>query len=97
VVLANERHILCEHVMLPDAAGDDEPADTRTSDTEAVSFRQGRSMVVEEFERAYVTRLIEKHGGNVTRAAREAQKDRRAFGRLLKKHGIRAGVSSSTG
>jgi DNA-binding NtrC family response regulator len=50
-------------------------------------------MVVEAFEKSYVSRLIEKHGGNVTRAAREAQKDRRAFGRLLKKHGIRGGSS----
>jgi two-component system response regulator GlrR len=43
---------------------------------------------VETFERAYVTRLIEKHAGNVTRAAREARKDRRAFGRLMKKYSI---------
>jgi DNA-binding NtrC family response regulator len=45
-------------------------------------------MAVETFERAYVARLIEKHAGNVTRAAREARKDRRAFGRLMKKYSI---------
>jgi len=32
--------------------------------------------------------LLRKHQGNVTRAAGEARKDRRAFGRLIKKYGI---------
>jgi two-component system response regulator GlrR len=104
VVLATDRHILCEHVSLPDAHACDAsheiataPAPAGCADSGALSFRRGRSMVVEEFERSYVTRLIEKHGGNVTQAAREAQKDRRAFGRLLKKHGIRAGSHPTTG
>ncbi len=96
VVLASDRQILPGHVTLPDMA-----ADVETSGQDAgveidagdgsVSFRQGRARVLEAFERTYVSRLIEKHGGNVTRAAREAQKDRRAFGRLLKKHGLRSG------
>jgi transcriptional regulator with GAF, ATPase, and Fis domain len=36
-----------------------------------------------------VQRLLEKHAGNVTHAAREAGKDRRVFGRLVKKYGLR--------
>ena len=32
--------------------------------------------------------LLKTHRGNVTHAAKEAQKDRRAFGRLIKKYQI---------
>jgi hypothetical protein len=34
--------------------------------------------------------MMEKNDGNVTRAAREAGKDRRAFGRLAKKYRVLA-------
>jgi two-component system, NtrC family, response regulator GlrR len=51
-------------------------------------FRQAKARVLEDFEREYVQRLLRKHDGNVTRAAREAKKERRAFGRLVKKLSI---------
>jgi DNA-binding NtrC family response regulator len=53
-----------------------------------VHFRAARAAALEGFERRYIERLLRRHDGNVTRAAREAQKDRRAFGRLIKKYGI---------
>jgi DNA-binding NtrC family response regulator len=93
VVLAPERHILPEHVILPEPESPaDAPPAAGDSGEGTISFRKGRAQVIEAFERSYVARLIEKHAGNVTRAAREAQKDRRAFGRLLKKHGLRGGL-----
>jgi len=52
------------------------------------SFKQARAGAVAAFERAYVEELLRRHHGNVTQAARDAQKDRRAFGRLLKKYRI---------
>jgi DNA-binding NtrC family response regulator len=52
------------------------------------SFGQARARAVEAFERDFVEELLRRHAGNVTRAAREAQKDRRAFGRLVKKYGL---------
>jgi DNA-binding NtrC family response regulator len=52
-------------------------------------FRTARTAVLEAFERRYVEELLQRHNGNVTHAAREAEKDRRAFGRLIKKYGIR--------
>jgi DNA-binding NtrC family response regulator len=61
------------------------------SDEGAISFRAARAEALSGFERCYVERLLEKHGGNVTRAAREAQKERRAFGRLIKKYQIDKG------
>jgi DNA-binding NtrC family response regulator len=55
---------------------------------EPASFREARAVAVETFERRYVADLLQQHGGNVTRAARDAGKERRAFGRLVKKYGL---------
>ena len=52
------------------------------------SFQSARRAAIERFERGFVQKLLERHGGNVSRAAREAQKDRRAFGRMAKKYGL---------
>jgi DNA-binding NtrC family response regulator len=49
-------------------------------------FRIAKRHAIQDFERRYVVQLMQKHEGNVTRAAREAGKDRRAFGRLAKKY-----------
>ncbi|HXJ09382.1 MAG TPA: sigma-54 dependent transcriptional regulator [Burkholderiales bacterium] len=54
----------------------------------ARSFRQAKALVVAEFEREFAKRALEESGGNVSAAARLAGKERRAFGRLLRKHGI---------
>ncbi len=50
------------------------------------SFKERKRDMVETFERDYLTRLLVEHRGNLSRAAREARKDRRDFGKLLKKH-----------
>ncbi|MCI0623915.1 MAG: sigma-54 dependent transcriptional regulator [Acidobacteria bacterium] len=51
-------------------------------------LRQAKVRAIEQFEKSYVTELLKIHKGNVTHAAREAKKDRRAFGRLIKKYQI---------
>ncbi|HEY3629011.1 MAG TPA: sigma-54 dependent transcriptional regulator [Terracidiphilus sp.] len=65
----------------------------------AQTFRSAKMVAIEKFEREYVEQLLEKHVGNITRAALEAGKDRRAFGRLVKKHRISptTGGSSPSG
>jgi DNA-binding NtrC family response regulator len=57
---------------------------------DAGDFRSGKVRAIERFERTYVERLLEMYAGNVTRAAGAAGKDRRAFGRLVKKYGLRS-------
>jgi two-component system response regulator GlrR len=52
------------------------------------SFREGRARAVEVFEKSFIEDLLRKNAGNVSRAAIEAQKDRRSFGRLIKKYKI---------
>jgi len=56
--------------------------------TSRESFREAKSQVVARFERAYIRAALGRHGGNVTLAARMAQKHRRAFWALMRKHDI---------
>ncbi|HSO05718.1 MAG TPA: sigma-54 dependent transcriptional regulator [Pelomicrobium sp.] len=53
-----------------------------------LGFRRAKAAVVAEFEKAFLARALAETGGNVSRAARIVGKERRAFGKLLKKHGI---------
>lgn len=53
---------------------------------ESHSFKAKKQEVIEVFERAYLTRLMCEHHGNVSQAARTAGKERRDLGKLLKKY-----------
>lgn len=52
------------------------------------SFQQAKAEVLRAFERDYALEAMRQTDGNVTQAARLAGKERRAFGKLVKKHGI---------
>lgn len=52
------------------------------------SFRAAKGEIVARFERAYIRAALGRHGGNITLAARMAQKHRRAFWALMRKHDI---------
>ena len=52
-------------------------------------FRAVRAEALAAFEKGYVDDLLRRHAGNVTRAARAAKAERRSFGRLVKKYGLR--------
>jgi len=51
-------------------------------------FKQAKSRVVDSFEQAYLSDLIQRHEGNVSKAAREARLDRHHLRDLLVKHGL---------
>ena len=51
-------------------------------------FQDEKAFCINQFERDYLSNLMSFSDGNVSRAARIAGKERRALGRLLKKHGI---------
>lgn len=51
-------------------------------------FKVAKARVIEAFERAYLNEIIAAADGNISRAAREAKKNRRSFFALLKKHGL---------
>jgi two-component system, NtrC family, response regulator GlrR len=69
--------------------GDRHQASTASeASTGVADFKTARRAALDAFERRYVEDLLRKHHGNVTRAARDARQDRRAFGRFIKKHQI---------
>lgn len=75
------------------ALGDD-PMRWHTSGP--ANFQDAKAEAVRMFERDYVVNVLRQSGGNVTQAARIAGKERRAFGKLLKKYGIdRHGVAEA--
>lgn len=53
-----------------------------------LNYRHAKIQAVTDFERRYLSDLIEQTNGNVTAAARISGTERRHLGRLLKKYGI---------
>ena len=51
-------------------------------------FNTAKAQAIGEFERSFLAWALRECGGNVSRAARRCGKERRTFGKLLKKHGI---------
>jgi two-component system, NtrC family, response regulator GlrR len=51
-------------------------------------YADARLRAIEEFDRAYLRMLLGLAGGNVSRAARMACKERRALGKLIKRYAI---------
>jgi DNA-binding NtrC family response regulator len=72
--------------------GMDEPA-INSGPTEAIDLnlplKLAREVWINDFERKYLSGLLERHGGRVSTAARAAGVDRVYFYRLLWKHGLR--------
>jgi len=52
------------------------------------SLQEAKAKAIAHFERTYIQGLLIAHRGNITKAAQAAQKDRRAFRRLIRKHRI---------
>jgi DNA-binding NtrC family response regulator len=55
----------------------------------SLQFRVGKENVIAEFERKYVTALLEWAEGNVSRAARKGAMDRMNLYRLIQRYGLR--------
>jgi DNA-binding NtrC family response regulator len=54
-------------------------------------FNVARAQALAAFETSYLRSVLGQNQGNVSAAARQAGKERRVFGRLMKKHGIDRG------
>ena len=78
--------------------------DARTSDTTVADFSSvgadtgyhaARDHLVSQFERVYLTQIVERARGNMSQAARMASIDRTTLYRLMEKHGLgRAGAAT---
>ena len=61
---------------------------SRQYTADAALFQKSKSQAIGNFERNFIARLLTAHGGNISRAAKAAGKDRRSFQRLINKHGL---------
>jgi DNA-binding NtrC family response regulator len=55
----------------------------------SLDFAVAKRRTIEDFEASFVTQLMQQAKGNVTKAAKLCGKERRAFGKLIKKYNIR--------
>jgi DNA-binding NtrC family response regulator len=53
-----------------------------------LSFQEMKANVISEFETKYIQNLLVAYRGNITKAAQAAQKERRTFWQLIRKHKI---------
>jgi two-component system response regulator GlrR len=90
VVLANGQTIRRCDIQLP-------------SDAPSPAFalkeplKVAKARVIEAFERDYLKEMLAACGGNISKAARLAQKDRRSFFELLKKYDLTSKYQNSSG
>lgn len=69
------------------------PEDRRHCERPAVQdcandFQTAKARVIAHFEKAYLTSLLTRTGGNISRAALLSGKERSALGKLMKKYGL---------
>ncbi|HYR91465.1 MAG TPA: sigma-54 dependent transcriptional regulator [Terriglobia bacterium] len=72
---------------LTPAAQSNEPSIAQRFSTGA-SFKDRKKQLIETFERQFLIEVLSEHHGNVSRAAQAAGRERRDFGKLLKKYQI---------
>lgn len=79
VILCEQSAINSEDIRLP--------IPLRTADDD--SFKALKAMRIAEFEKGYIQQALSANDGNVTKAAKAAKKNRRAFWQLMHKYNIR--------
>jgi two-component system response regulator GlrR len=80
VILSSGRLLQAADIDLPSVKPNDEPS--------LHPFQLAKQQTVRGFERAYVVSLLTTYAGNVSHAAKAAGKERRAFQRLMQRHGL---------
>lgn len=78
VVFCTRRIIQEDQIILP---GDH-------AQTDQLSFQEMKARVVNQFETDYIQNLLTAYKGNISKAAQAAQKERRTFWELVRKHKI---------
>ncbi|MDI6794748.1 MAG: sigma-54 dependent transcriptional regulator [bacterium] len=87
VVVRSSGSILSEQeIDIPDPSGNGRKK----------SFREARTSIIKEFEQSYISKVLVINNGNISQAAREADIDRSAFRRLMKKHQIQTAPQASS-
>jgi transcriptional regulator with PAS, ATPase and Fis domain len=77
-VLSTQKTIQADQILFPG----------ETDHSNQLSFQEMKANVISEFETNYIQTLLVAYRGNITRAAQAAQKERRTFWQLIRKHKI---------
>jgi DNA-binding NtrC family response regulator len=85
---AVERAVLLGDPAIWEQIAGEVPAE-RPRVADGTSFRAAKEQAVAEWERAYCRELVDRHGGNLSRAARAVRMDRNHLRELLVRHRIR--------
>jgi DNA-binding NtrC family response regulator len=78
VVLCTQRTIQENHIVFP---GENDQLNH-------LSFQEMKANVITQFETTYIQNLLIAYKGNISKAAQAAQKERRTFWQLVRKHKI---------
>jgi transcriptional regulator of acetoin/glycerol metabolism len=71
------------------AATGEVPAALKQAATGDVGLREAKDRWMSVLEASYLRDLLDRHGGNVSAAAKTAGIDRKTFHRLINKHGLK--------
>ncbi len=82
--------VLIRHAAAPSERR--QKSDRRVAQPNTLNFNDAKQLTLQAFERSHLIRLMRESTGNVSHAARLAGKERRALGKLLKKHCIEPGI-----
>lgn len=84
-------HWVCRNLLLGETV-DAPPASPHGASSSGghLCYREARIGALEAFDQRYLRDLLGRHRGNITHAAREAGKERRALARLLKRYALDA-------
>jgi two-component system, NtrC family, response regulator GlrR len=85
-------HLIQRECLMSDGDVISYPARSASDDSATAlaprSYRVAKQAMIEAFDRRFLIDVLAMTGGNVSQAAHYAQKERRAFSRLLAKYGI---------
>jgi hypothetical protein len=94
-------NVVCQAFLLasaPEITISADPADgcMHEANIDPSNYRCAKQRAILEFERRFLSRVIRSTDGNVSKAARLIQTERRHLGRLLRKYGLEPTAATTT-
>jgi two-component system nitrogen regulation response regulator NtrX len=88
VILEEESTLILDHLPSAIAVRSQDKPDL--DEVFVGNFRETKGRFVAQFEKEYLTDMLLRHKGNVSRCAREAGMERSGFQRLMQRHSLKS-------